>query len=97
MDFAQRVHEYVRQVPPGRVTTYGDVAWAVGSPRAARAVGRVMTNIDPDDSTPCHRVVRSDGSVADPELAERLLKEGVTVWDGRVLGFDVVRWAQPGD
>lgn len=96
MQFADRVHQYVRSVPPGRVTTYGDVAWAVGAPRAARAVGRVMTNASQSE-TPCHRVVRSDGTVADEGLAQRLQAEGVQVWDGRVLGFDVVRWAQPGD
>ncbi|MCA1819589.1 MAG: MGMT family protein, partial [Halobacteriales archaeon] len=70
---------------------------AVGSPRAARAVGRVMTTAPPDSDTPCHRVVRGDGSVVDEELARRLRDEGVDVWDGQVLGFDVVRWAQPGD
>ncbi|MCA1819229.1 MAG: MGMT family protein, partial [Halobacteriales archaeon] len=39
MDFAERVRAFVRTVPPGRVTTYGDVALAVGKPGAARAVG----------------------------------------------------------
>lgn len=97
MDFARRVHEYVRTVPQGRVATYGDVAWAVGNPGAARAVGRVMTKAPEGSGTPCHRIVRSDGSVADEGLAVALRAEGLTVLDGRVLGFDVVRWAQPGD
>lgn len=97
MDFAARIHEVVRQVPPGRVITYGDVAWAAGRPGAARAVGRVMAQTPATADVPCHRVVRMDGTVADEELAQRLRKEGVDIWDGKVLGFDVVRWAQPGD
>lgn len=97
MDFADRVHHYVRSVPAGRVTTYGDVAWAVGSPRAARAVGRVMAQTGPESGTPCHRVAHGDGRVAGEDLARRLRNEGVVVLDGRILGFDVVRWAQPGD
>src|SRR5688500_18183341 len=97
MDFAERVHDVVRRVPPGRVMTYGDVAWAAGSPGAARAVGRVMQRTPPEAEVPCHRVVRTDGTVAAEDLAAALRKEGVNVWDGRVLGFDVVRWAQDGD
>jgi alkylated DNA nucleotide flippase Atl1 len=56
-----------------------------------------MTTAEPDSATPCHRVVRGDGSVVDEELAAALRKEGLTVLDGQILGFDVVRWAQPGD
>jgi len=97
VDFAGRVHEVVRRVPPGRVMTYGDVAWAAGAPRAARAVGRVMTCEDPTSPLPWHRIVRADGTVVDEDLASRLRAEGVQVWDGRIVGFDVVRWAQDGD
>lgn len=42
--------------------TYKDVAWAAGSPGAARAVGSVMKN-NYDPRIPCHRVIRSDGLV----------------------------------
>lgn len=61
--FAQAVSEHVASVPHGHTTTYKAVARAVGHPRAARAVARVLAaNYDP--SVPCHRVVRSDGSVS---------------------------------
>lgn len=61
--FAQAVREYVASVPYGETTTYQAVAHAIGRPRAARAVARVLAaNYDP--SVPCHRVVRSDGSVS---------------------------------
>ncbi|MFO1535674.1 MAG: MGMT family protein [Thermoplasmatota archaeon] len=94
MDFAERVRAFVRTVPPGRVTTYGDVALAVGKPGAARAVGRVMAQTE-DRTTPCHRVVRADGRVAacdGPRMGQRLRREGVAVRGGHVLGLDSVRW-----
>jgi methylated-DNA-[protein]-cysteine S-methyltransferase len=92
MGFAQRVHAFVRSVPAGRVTTYGDVALAVGRPGAARAVGRVMAAAE-GEATPCHRVVRADGGVCPGRgMATRLRKEGVAVRDGHVRDFALHRW-----
>ncbi|MBI1833930.1 MAG: MGMT family protein [Candidatus Andersenbacteria bacterium] len=62
--FRDRVLRIVRGIPKGHVMTYKDVAKAAGSPGAARAVGSVMkSNFDP--SIPCHRVIRSDGTVGE--------------------------------
>lgn len=59
-DFGARVYEVVKGIPKGVVMTYGEVAKAAGSPRAARAVGTILSqNYDP--TIPCHRVIRSDG------------------------------------
>ncbi|MEA3190490.1 MAG: methylated-DNA-[protein]-cysteine S-methyltransferase [Thermoplasmata archaeon] len=91
-DFAARVHAFVQMVPKGRVTTYSDVALAVGRPGAARAVGRVMAATPARSPTPCHRVVRADGRAADG-LAGRLRREGVAVdAAGQVRGFAALRW-----
>lgn len=61
-DFITRVLEIVKNIPKGQTLTYGQVAAQAGSPRAARVVGLVMSkNWDPN--IPCHRVVRTDGSV----------------------------------
>jgi methylated-DNA-protein-cysteine methyltransferase-like protein len=94
--FADRVHAFVRSVPRGRVVTYGDVAEAVGHAGAARAVGRVMTTTPEGSKTPCHRVVRADGTVADGgagALAARLRKEGVAVdTSGCVRDLARCRW-----
>lgn len=58
------MRDVVRTIPKGTTMTYGQVANAVGHPGAARAVGMVMKhNYDP--SVPCHRVVRSDGTIGD--------------------------------
>jgi O-6-methylguanine DNA methyltransferase len=92
MGFAARVHAAVRAVPPGRVTTYGDVALAAGRPGAARAVGRVMAQTE-DPGVPCHRVVRADGAVCPAHgMATRLRREGVAVRGGRVQGLAGLRW-----
>jgi methylated-DNA-protein-cysteine methyltransferase-like protein len=78
----------VRTVPPGRVTTYGDLA--PGAPRRAGAV--LAHSHDPD--VPWHRVVRADGSLAKGERQRRLLEaEGVPFRGERV---DMrVAWAPP--
>lgn len=61
-EFQQAVHRVVRAIPKGSVLSYGQVAEAAGFPGAARAVGTLMSkNFDP--SIPCHRVIRSDGSL----------------------------------
>ncbi len=60
--FADRVRDIVRKIPKGKVLTYKQVASLAGSPNASRAVGNIMKkNFDP--KIPCHRVIRSNGSV----------------------------------
>ncbi|MBI4068241.1 MGMT family protein [Candidatus Kaiserbacteria bacterium] len=62
MTFSDRVKHIVRNIPEGATRTYQQITTAAGNPRAARAVGSVMRkNCDP--SIPCHRVVKSDGTV----------------------------------
>ena len=53
----------MRQIPPGRAATYGQLALMTGSPRASRAVGYAMAACT-DSAIPCHRVVRSDGALS---------------------------------
>lgn len=61
-DFTQSVIAIVRNIPEGTVMTYGQVADAAGSPGAARAVGSIMAK-NTDTTVPCHRVIRSDGTI----------------------------------
>ena len=53
----------VRQVPPGRVATYGQIARLAGMPRCARTVGYALAACT-DIEVPCHRVVREDGALS---------------------------------
>ncbi|MCD8286837.1 MAG: MGMT family protein [Clostridia bacterium] len=89
--FNRAVYEYLKTVPKGKVVTYGQVARAIGAPRASRQVGRAL-HINPQPGIiPCHRVVFKDGSLA-PAFAfggmqiqaELLRSEGVEVTGGKV-------------
>ncbi len=62
-DFFDRVYEIVKQIPRGKVTTYGAVAKLAGSPRASRQVGWALHNNPQPGIIPCHRVVFKDGSL----------------------------------
>ncbi len=59
--FQRAVIQHCRQIPRGEVCTYGQLAARAGSPRAARAVGRVMATNRVPLIVPCHRVIGADG------------------------------------
>jgi O-6-methylguanine DNA methyltransferase len=61
--FTERVYDVVAKIPRGKTMTYGEVARRAGNPLAARAVGNIMHNNPDTKRVPCHRVVRSDGTV----------------------------------
>ena len=62
--FSKKVYKVVARIPRGKTMTYKEVARRAGNPKAARAVGTLMShNWDP--KIPCHRVVRADGTVGD--------------------------------
>ena len=90
--FNDAVYEAVRQIPEGRVASYGQVARMVGRPRNARFVGYAL-HVNPEPGIiPCHRVVFKDGSLApgfafggEDEQRRLLEAEGVVFLDdGRV-------------
>ncbi len=60
--FTEKVRDIVRKIPKGKTMTYKEVATRAGNPKAARGVGAIMrSNYNRD--IPCHRVVRSDGTL----------------------------------
>lgn len=61
--FARRVYEALREVGPGQVVSYGQLALLVGSPGAARAVGRAMATNPVSLIVPCHRVIAASGGL----------------------------------
>jgi O-6-methylguanine DNA methyltransferase len=89
--FNNSVYAVTALIPAGKVTTYGAIAKAIGSPRAARAVGNALgANTNPI-TVPCHRVVRADGVLGGysggegPRTKAKLLeREGVKVAAGKV-------------
>ena len=90
--FNESVYELVRQIPAGRVASYGQVARMVGRPRNARFVGFALHANPEPGVIPCHRVVFKDGSLAPgfafggPDEQRRMLEdEGVGfTTDGKV-------------
>lgn len=60
--FQDKIRDVVRKIPKGQVLTYKQVAYAAGKPGAARAVASTMAN-NYDETVPCHRVIRSDGTL----------------------------------
>jgi AraC family transcriptional regulator of adaptative response/methylated-DNA-[protein]-cysteine methyltransferase len=61
--FRRQVWEALRRIPAGETRSYGQIAAAVGAPRAARAVGTACATNPVAIVVPCHRVVGSDGSL----------------------------------
>ncbi len=62
-DFSRRVYAATRAIAPGEVATYGEVARAIGTPGAARAVGAALGQNPFPIIVPCHRVLAADGSL----------------------------------
>ena len=57
------VYDMLLRIPEGRVSTYGDIAAALGNPGASRAIGRILNKNPNPITVPCHRVVMSDGRI----------------------------------
>jgi O-6-methylguanine DNA methyltransferase len=65
--FEKRVYGAVLTIPAGQVRSYAWVAGRTGSPKAARAVGNALNKNPYAPAVPCHRVIRSDGSIGGQE------------------------------
>lgn len=91
----QKVYEIVKQIPKGKVSTYKQIAIALGDPIAARAVGRALNANEDPETIPCYRVVHSNGKIGDYSLGKeekikRLKEDGIKIVDERIVNFDEV-------
>lgn len=99
-EFSDRVYWITRQIPPGEVATYGQIALLAGSPRAARAVGNLMKrSLSEYVDLPWQRVINASGGIsykgdlARAELQFELLEsEGVVFDRRRKCDLDEFRW-----
>ena len=87
--FRSRVLKLVSRIPRGKVTTYKELAIALGRPRACRAVAEALAKNPRPVKIPCHRVVRSDGEIGGYKLgatrkAKLLAAEGVEVRNEKI-------------
>lgn len=98
-DYFEDVYGVVRQVPLGRVTTYGAIARYLSLRAGARMVGWAMNNSHAHPDVPAHRVINRVGvlsgkhSFGSPTAMQDLLEaEGVRVEDDRVVDFERLFW-----
>lgn len=98
--FAENVYALVREIPRGRVTSYGAIARALGQPNASRLVGYAMRHVSvASPAIPAHRVVNSTGVLSGKwafgsanAMQELLEKEGIAVANDKIVGFKQVFW-----
>jgi methylated-DNA-protein-cysteine methyltransferase related protein len=97
--FVERVFSVVRQIPYGRVTTYGRIARYLGAARSARMVGFALHNSPDDVSENAHRVVNRNGELTGgwawghPDIMRGLLEdEGVTFVDEYQVDLERYLW-----
>lgn len=100
LSFFEQVYEVVRQIPKGRVTTYGAIATYLGTKLSARMVGWAMNaSFVVTPKVPAHRVVNRNGMLSGkahfgtPTLMEELLtKEKILVEDDTIVDFEKKFW-----
>ena len=92
MRIDKQVYKKLLEVPPGKVTTYGELAKAVGMINGQRAIGRIMNKNPYPVIVPCHRVIKSDGTIGGYAYGQKiksnmLSNEGIKICDGKILDF----------
>ena len=97
--FFDDVFVVVSRIPRGRVTTYGSIARALGTPRGARSVGWALSLAPEEDALPCHRVVDRNGFLSGgwrwghPDVMAALLHdEGVPFLDTHRVDLAACLW-----
>ncbi len=96
--FTSRAKELIRQIPAGKVTTYGIIAAHSGEPRAARQVARILHSSSIKDQLPWHRVVNRNGGISlkplnGYEIQKKLLqKEGIVFSQDSTIDFNTFLW-----
>ncbi len=99
MNFFESVYKVVKQIPAGKVLSYGDVARLAGNPKMSRQVGWAL-HVNPEQGViPCHRVVFKDGSLTRSfafggiEIQRAMLvEEGVEVSRDFKIDMKKFRW-----
>lgn len=97
--FFEKVYALARQIPFGKVTSYGAIAKALGTARSARMVGWAMNAAHHLEDVPAHRVVNRKGLLTGKHhfdgtnLMQQLLEsEGIVVVDNQIIDFEKVFW-----
>ncbi len=96
--FTSKVKSLIKQIPRGKVCTYGIIASSAGNPRSARQVARILHACSKKDSLPWHRVVNRNGKISlkpyeGYEIQRQLLEaEGIVFNPKNEICFDSFLW-----
>ena len=100
LGFFEQVYRIVRQVSPGKVTSYGAIARILGNSRAARTVGWALHSLPEGSDVPWHRVINSQGRIStscrehDARHQQALLEaEGIVFGEHGTVDWDRFGWA----
>lgn len=98
-DFFEKVFDVVRDIPYGKVTTYGAIAKAIGAAKSARTVGYAMNASHVYDDVPAHRVVNRNGVLTGKHhfsgthiMQQMLESEGIKVENDQIVDFKSHLW-----
>lgn len=93
MSLDKKIYKKLLEVPKGKITTYGELAKAVGLKNGQRAVGKIMNKNPYPVIIPCHRVIKSDGKIGGYAYGEEiksnmLSREGIAIKNGKILDLE---------
>ncbi len=89
MELKERVYEFLKKIPKGKVVTYGQIAETLGNKKLSRVIGNILHNNPDPINVPCYKVVNAKG-----ELAEHFGDGGIEVQKMRLLrdGIEVINY-----
>jgi methylated-DNA-protein-cysteine methyltransferase related protein len=90
--FFLKVYGVVKQIPEGKVTTYGAIARYLGSPQSSRMVGWAMNASNSNSEVPAHRVVNRKGLLTGNIMEQLLGNEGVKVEQNQIQNLEHYFW-----
>ena len=93
MSIEEKIYEKLIQVPPGKITTYGELARSVGLQNGQRLIGQIMKKNPFPVIIPCHRVVKSNGIVGGYVFGvdvkkNMLTEEGIRIKKDKIQNFE---------
>jgi methylated-DNA-protein-cysteine methyltransferase-like protein len=100
MSTYEAIYAVVRQIPAGKVATYGQIAELANLPGQARLVGYALYRVDPASDTPWHRVINRKGEISDSPVRQggdylqrsRLEQEGIVFSPEGKISLQDYRW-----
>ena len=97
-NFQKKVYNTTKEIPKGYVSTYSGIAKAIGNPNAGRAVGNALNKNPFAPEVPCHRIIKSDGTIGGfakgyDKKKEMLKSEGITInHTGKIHNFKEIQF-----